>query len=366
MKFILILLLLLLVMCTNNVFAKSKPKETPPIPVSIPEYTGPKIRLGVMDLEVKTTIKTETTKTSEGSKIETEIDKDSVPEKFGEGLTSMLITALINSKRFVVLERKAMDDITKEQGIVAAGDSATTTTPNSLIGAQTLIRGAVTEYSNKYSTIGGSMSIIPGINIGHTQATAAVVLDVRIYDVKTGQIIDSVRAEGKASSSKTGVGYDNKKNGVSTSFDGSVQTPLGEASRQAINNAVIQIIARMEKVVWEGAIADIETADTDPKVTLYLNAGSDLGLKEGDVLEVLRAGTPIKDPQTKTIIGRKRDTRIGTCKIIEIKPSLAIAVPIEGTDFQKEDILHFPETPKPTPEATAALPTTGAVVNTPQ
>lgn len=175
-----------------------------------------------------------------------------------------------------------------------------------------------------------------------------MVLDIRLYDTSTSQVIDSVKAEGRAKSSGTGVGVDTTgtdergmPKGYKMSTESFSKTPLGNATRQAIDQAVGLIVARMEKVPWEGTIAEIDTAETDPKVTLYLNAGGEMGVHVGDMFEIFRPGRPITDPKTRLVIGRMNDSRLGACKVVSITPTLAVATPTEGAGFQKDDIVRF-------------------------
>jgi len=303
-------------------------------------YTGPKKRLGVMDLEVKVTANNTTNATSTGTSSTTTVDL-TPPTDFGTGLTEMLTTALINTNRFVVLERKAMADIQAEQtlGASAAVDPASAAKAGRLLGAQVLIRGAVTEYSYKKSSLGGNGVFGKTLGISHAEAEAFVALDVRMYDTVTGQVLDSVRAEGRAKSSGTSAQLDVGNTQIGGSgFD---STPLGQASRQALTQAVNFIISKMEARPWEGAIAEIETEDNNSQPTIYLNAGSELGIKVGDELDVLRAGHEIIDPQTRVSLGRTKDKVIGRIKVESVTPKIAIARPINGTDFKKEDLVHF-------------------------
>ncbi len=354
--------LLLLAMSVGFAIAKSKPKVEKNPPVSIIEYSGPKKRIAVMDLELKTVITNDVSYDQNGSSSTTTINIPP-PTDFGTGMSEMLITALVSSKRFIVLERKSMEDIQTEKALNndADFDPDGVVAPGNLLGAQALVRGAITEYSYNRSSIGGSTGFW-GITLGRNESTASVTLDIRLYDVKTSQIIDSVKAEGKAKGSSNDIGYDKKKNEYSDdnkdfniAMSSANQTPLGKATRQAIEIAVAKIIEKLEKITWECAIAEIDNADTDPKTTLYLNAGSDMGLKVDDILDVYRAGRPIKDPITKIIIGNTKGPRLGSCKVISVEPSIAVAIPIDGTDFQKEDVIRFPVPSKDTRVETAPV-----------
>ena len=259
----------------------------------------------------------------------------------------MLTTALIDSGRFIVLERKALADIQAEQQLAASGavDPASAAVAGKLLGAQALIRGAVTEFSYKRSSTGGSASFLKGIGLATTKAEASVGLDIRLYDVATGVVLDSVKAEGRAKSSATAVDVDKPDWKVSgSSFK---QSPLGAATRQAINKAVVLICMRMDAIPWEGRIAEIEADTAGGPPTIYLNAGSQVGMKEGYKLEVFRPGRAIIDPETRTTIGRTKDTILGACEIKQLLEKMSVAEPYEGSGFQIGDGIRLLNGPKP-------------------
>lgn len=329
--------------------AKDKPaakneKPDEKLAIDLPPWTGPKKRLGVMDVDIKVASTTTIEPTSTGGVVSTTTQAFPMPVDFGTGLTEMLTTALFDSKRFLLLERKAIADITTEQAYGASGamslDSATPT--GKLLGAQALIRGAVTEFSYKRSSSGGNISALKGIGLGATKSEACVVLDIRIYDATTGLILESIKAEGRASSSSTSVSVDRPE--LQMSASGFSQTPLGQATRQAITKAVIGICNRMDKIPWEGRVAELDADGSGTIIGLYLNAGSETGIKVGDEMEILNAGRAIIDPDTKTVIGRTKDTRIGRCKVETVTKSLSIAALTEGTTAKIGDIVRFPNT----------------------
>jgi hypothetical protein len=165
-----------------------------------------------------------------------------------------------------------------------------------------------------------------------------VALDIRIYDANTGQILDSVRAEGRAKSSENSANVEIKDSKVGTSAFNS--TPLGAASREAIDKAVKFICDRMEKHPWEGAIAEIDV-ENDKIIALYLNAGKRTGISEGDEFDVFRSGRPIINPETKVAIGRTKDTLVGRCKVETVDMDVAVAQPTQGSGFQKGDLIRF-------------------------
>ncbi len=332
-----------------------------PKPSTLPPFTGPKKRLGVMDMEVKITTSAATQPTQTGGTTTTTTTTQiPPPTDFGTGLTEMLTTALIDSGRFILLERKALTDIQAEQTLGTGGtvDPASAAKPGSLLGAQALIRGAVTEFNYCSSSTGGSAQLLGGLGLQKSSAEATVVLDIRIYDANTSQILDSVKAEGHAKSSSTSVNVqvgDWQMGGSNFS-----QTPLGQATRQAIQQAVLAICKRMDTMPWEGCIAEMDTDDAGVVSLVYVNGGTDTGFKVGDNLEVFRAGRTIVDPETRTVIGRTKDTCIGHIHIDEVNAKLSTASVVDGQGFKIGDLLKFlapgqkPLTPTtPRPEAAA-------------
>lgn len=340
---------------------KASSQDTP-YDLGLPDYTGPKKRLAVVELDSKysTTITSQPTANG-GDTTETTINIPP-PSDFGPGLTEMLTTALIQSNRFVLLERKALTDIQNEQqlGAGAGFDPTAAAKPGAILGAQALVRGTITEYTFKQTSIGGSSAFAKALHVAHGSATASLAMDIRIYDTSTSQILDSVTAKGSATTSGTAADFsvgDLKMGG--SGFD---STPLAHATRLAVIDAVRQICDRMEKLPWEGRIADLD-ADGDKTTTLYLNAGSASGLKPGDEFEVSHPGRAIIDPESKVVIGRTKDHVEGHCRIDSVTANLSTATPIDGSGFQKDDVVRFVQPvpvvgPPAVPGATAPAVTT--------
>lgn len=327
--------------------------------IQLPPWTGPKKRLGVMDMEVKISATTTMEPTPTGGATSTTSISIAPPTDFGSGLAEMLTTALINSGRFVVLERKALFDIQAEQQLAASGavDPASAAAAGKLLGAQALIRGAVTEYAYKRSSTGGSASFLKGIGLAASKSEASIGMDIRVYDVATGVILDSVKAEGRAKSSATAVEIDRPDFKVGgSSFQ---QSPLGAATRQAISKAVALICMRMDIIPWEGRIAEIDPDPAGGPCTIYLNAGLQLGMVVGYKLEVFRPGKAITDPETRTVIGRTKDTILGACEIKQVLEKMSVAEPYEGSGFQVGDGVRLLNAPKPPTWPKGVIPASG-------
>ena len=311
-----------------------KPATTPSkLKIDLPAYTGPKKRISVLDIEIKVSPQGAVgTPNANGS-----LDAPMIAD-FGTGLTEMLTTALIDSKRFVVLERKTLQDINQEQSLGSSQDQNASIKYGKMLGAQAIIRGAVTEYSYRKSTTNGAGIIDRIGGIQGAKSEAVVVIDIRIIDSQTGQVLDSVKAEGRAKASAQHI--DAKIGSVSLGNNSSESEPLAEAARKAIESGVKGICKRMEKVPWEARVSEMDK-DGDTVSFLYVNAGSIMGVKEGDVLEIFHPGRDIVDADTKTIIGRTKDSLIGTAIVDSVTDKLAILKPTDGKGFDKNDVVRF-------------------------
>ena len=172
----------------------------------------------------------------------------------GTGMLDMLTTALMNSGRFIVLEREQMNDVMTEQNFGASGRvrGKTAARIGNVEGAELLIYGAVTDYTadqtgvqasagnSAGASIGalfGPVGIVIGALAGGLAASASaqkahVAIDLRLVDANTGRVVSATTVQGSP-----------KSFGVDVSFGafggaGFSKTPIGLAIRDCINNAV--------------------------------------------------------------------------------------------------------------------------------
>jgi curli biogenesis system outer membrane secretion channel CsgG len=174
------------------------------------------------------------------------------PPNFTDGLTEILITALIEQGRFQVLERAKINAVLAEQDLAGAGrvDKATGAATGKVTGAQILITGDVTEFSYQSQAIGGGIGGLfkkkTNIGAGVGKITAQMALDLRMIDATTGEVLASSRGEGKAST--TGLAAEIAQSDKQLGVGGAKQTPLGKASRQAVERAIEDLAKNTEEV----------------------------------------------------------------------------------------------------------------------
>ena len=250
----------------------------------------------------------------------------------GEGMSDMLISALVDTGSFTVLEREALQDILEEQKLAEEGrvSAQTAAQAGKLLGAQILIRGSITEFSHKKSGTGGQIKI-KGFSIGGAKEVAHVAVDVRMYDTTSGEVLTSKPVEGGAETRalKVGVVYKDLAFGAG----GFEKTPLGKATREVIKEAVELIISEMKKIPWEGSVVTVK----DGKV--YINAGSNDNVKQGDRFLVFEKGEELVDPATGLSLGAE-ETELGEIKVDSVKEKYSIAEVLQGSGFSRGNVVR--------------------------
>jgi len=237
----------------------------------------------------------------------------------GDTLTDMLQTALVNTGCFIVVERAELEQIMKEQKLAEQGKTAPSSAAKagSLVGAQVIVMGAITAFEEQER--GGAIGGITrsGRVGGIITNKAKVTLDMRLVDTTTGEILQTATASGDASQTGAligGIPVGDIKIGTAAWQ----KTPIGNAAREAIENAVKIILDKMITLPWQAKIAQVK------EEKIYINAGENAGMKVGDSYYVYSVGEPITDPDTGSILGVE-ETKAAVLEIIAVQEKLSIA-----------------------------------------
>jgi len=260
----------------------------------------------------------------------------------GDPLEEMLTEALMKSGRFIIAERPQIVAGLQEQDFAMSGRTSAVGRPQigKITNAQIMIAGAVSEFDS--SSSGGQQAFsYGGFGFGMNQATAHVAVIIRLIDLTTMQVIDSQRVEGKAKASGASFSYQDS-GGWGGSLGGFKKTPIGKACQQAINDALVYIIQRMESIPWQGAIAAID------QYGIIINNGGENGIKIGDRFTVFKTGQDIIDPTTGVSLG-SRKFRSGVLEIVSVDAKFSTCKSVEGAEFAIGDILEYLPPPPPQP-----------------
>jgi curli biogenesis system outer membrane secretion channel CsgG len=254
----------------------------------------------------------------------------------GGGLAAQLTTALVESGRYIVVERAELGAVLREQDTAAQRivSAETAAQVGQVLGAQLLVVGNVTEFDQKK---GGGMSLnVMGGSLGKQSTVGAVGIDVRVIDTTTGQVIQSKHTEGKVVQKNVSAGINVKA--VTFGSDQFNGTPLGQATRQAIEQAAGLIAQATERVRWSARVVDV-TGDV-----LYLNVGVNDGIRPGDVFVISRPGRQLTDPSTGLALGSV-EQQLGEVQVVDVQEKFSTAKIGFPTEPQRGDIARLPEHP---------------------
>jgi len=292
------------------------PVQGPPVAriiEGLPPLKGPKKTVAVMDFE-----------NNSGFAGEWSI---------GEGMADMLTTALVQTNRFIVVERPKIKQILREQNLAASGRAAKAEAAQigKLIPAQIGVAGAVTEFSFEKQRTGIGFEY-KHVGIGLITGAAHIGINLRMFDTTSGQILYSERVERNAS--YTGIEADYTNKGLAIGGEHFQKTPLGKATQEAINDAVIKIAMNMERVPWKGGIVLVQGG----KITI--NCGKREGIVPGQTFVVYSKGEELTDPETGETLGAE-EARAGVISVVEVKDRYSVAQIVEGRDFKRGDVLRL-------------------------
>ena len=259
----------------------------------------------------------------------------------GVGIRSMLLTKMDQSKTVVVLERENIKDLMQEQDFGTSNrvKQGTQAKVGQLKGADAMLYGTIVTFGRddkaKKNGAAGALRWIPGV--GGAAAVAAnaketdkavVVINLRLVDAATGEVIDAEEARGESTRTSTnwaavagtwrgGAGADS---GMTSKDFG--ETIIGEATQDAVNKIAAILERKMGDVAArsrtiEGRIAVFNGC------TITLNIGGNDGVQVGDHFEIHKILNPVIDPETKEVID-KETVRVGDFVASTVRDKVSI------------------------------------------
>src|SRR5580765_206069 len=233
-------------------------------------------------------------------------------QDIGKGIRAMLTKRIADANNLVVVERAKIQNIMKEQDFNASNrvKQGSGARVGQISGADAQLSGDIVVFGRddkKRSVKGGGLfgSVIGGIAASKNEDKAVVVIDYRLIDAETSEVIATGEARGESVRKGNALGaiggaIGKGAAGVQIDMTSSnfAQTIIGEATQDAVNKIAEILLTQtstMKKTVRpvEGRVADVSGK------VLTLNVGSNDGVSAGDVFEVLRIVREVKDPVTK-------------------------------------------------------------------
>lgn len=110
---------------------------------------------------------------------------------------------------------------------------------------------------------------------------------------------------------------------------------LGQATRQAIEQAVIFIIRSTEQVPWTGRVVEVAGGQ------VYINAGASAGVKPGDRFMVTAVVRELTDPDSGALLGIVEDKR-GEIEVVSAQEKFSVAKPRIPFRATRGDLVKVP------------------------
>ena len=208
-------------------------------------------------------------------------------DRIGKQAVDILSSKLVETEKFILLERVDLDKITKELNMENYKPLKNM--------ADYLIVGSVTEFGRRDQ---GKVGIFSRTK----RQIAFAKVHVRLIEVRSGQILYSEEGEGEAfSEAGTVFGV-----GERAGYDSAINDKALEA---AITDLASNIIENLLDRPWRSYILGFE----DNK--LIIAGGKLQNISNGDIFQVIQEGKKVKNPQTNMMITLP-GTQIGKIKAV--------------------------------------------------
>lgn len=222
-------------------------------------------------------------------------------------LTGDLVTQLVKSRRFDVVERSRVDDLMKEQEFSDSGfiSAETAVQVGKMIGADYFVMGKI-----EHLQAGLETKAVPyGNGKTQQQGVGEMIVNLRVVDSRGGKIVaaEKFTIEFKETKVKSpGVFVEN----------------LREQAAREIVSTVVERVFPLKVVSVANGIA-------------VINRGGGASFKVGTALAVYEQGEEIKDPDTDESLGFD-EAKIGELKVIEVLDKTSKAEIVSGADVIKK------------------------------
>jgi curli biogenesis system outer membrane secretion channel CsgG len=273
----------------------------------------------------------------------------------GQGIQAMLVKRVAEGGKFTIVERKKIGNVMKEQDFNASNrvKQGSGARVGQIRGADLTLAGDIVVFGRddrKTSAgVGAGVFGAGGGAIGGSKGEykAVVVLDYRIIDEETSEIVGAgeARGESKRTSKSFGAamfaGGVFAGGGVNMASSNFGETIIGEATMDAVNKLALNINGADLTGGAGGRENDLDAKVADVSgSSITINAGSAAGLRVGQTFTIYHKGKEIKDPSTGEVLD-VQTTPLGTLTITLVRDKISVgnyaggAPPVVGDIVRK-------------------------------
>jgi curli biogenesis system outer membrane secretion channel CsgG len=256
-------------------------------------------------------------------------------QDIGKGIRAMLVKRIADANNLVVVERAKIQNIMKEQDFNASNrvKQGSGARVGNISGADAMLSGDIVIFGRddkKRSVKGGGMfgSVIGGIAASKNEDKAVVVIDYRLIDAETSEVIATGEARGESVRKGNALGAIGGALGkgivgvqVDMTSSNFAETIIGEATQDCVNK--LADILKEQSASMKKAVRAVETSVADVSGnTLVIAAGGNDGVNVGEIFEVLQVVREVKDPTTKEVLDRITN-KVGEMTITSVRDKIA-------------------------------------------
>ena len=245
-------------------------------------------------------------------------------DNLGAAAADELTTQLFQSGKFSVIERAQLDAILAEQDLGASGAVTTSSAAQlgQLLGVQLILTGSITQFSIE-RTSGGFRGI------GGSYSRAESIVDVRMVNTSTGEIMLAEEGEGN----KRFGGGVFRGAGAEREFDaGIAQETLRPAIEQVVEKIVAQAdqFAALKPAALAGEIVGARSG------SFYINRGENFGVQVGQRYDVYRVVDEITD-SSGNVLDRITE-KVGQLEVTQVLSQSAVCTLVDGEAAEGDQI----------------------------
>lgn len=224
-------------------------------------------------------------------------------------LTNKFVTALVQTRKFDVVERERVDTLIDEMQMSQAGlmDPARAVEAGRMLGADYFLMGEISVF-----TLTTTIRQVPGTTRWTRTEELRIILDMRIVDTRTSRVVSAEKGEALMRGQQL---FPHRPD-VSSPVE---PKSLDDIQRDVVSSCVVKVIDAIYPIRIISANAD----------GVAINRGEGGGVAAGDTLDVYVEGQEMIDPDTGEVLGAE-ETKVARIRVTQVLAKFSKAQVLGG------------------------------------